>query len=335
MVDVRITPIFRGDVTKPICGEVVVYDNFVSPLGDLDSEGGYLRGVGTVANKIVVIKGFTGSTVGPYVVYSMAKRGNAPKALVTEVVDASTVASAVLAGVPLYKVDRLGTVLDLYKEGTRIACIEGETLRFRGALIAIEGLDGAGKTSLAKALHNALLSCGFRATYTYEPYSNAIREIFELGALKLTPEVEALLMVADRYSHYAEVIEPELSRGGIVILDRYIYSTLAYQGSLGVDLEWLESLHRYLPKPDVCIYLDVDPELGLRRKERAGSPRLKYFESVERLKKAREIYLDLTSKGRMVLVDASQDLPSVVRRAFEVVERELGIELRKCYPEMQ
>jgi dTMP kinase len=335
VVEVRITPVFRGSVSKTICGEVVATDTLISPLGDLDPEEGYLRGVGSVASKIVVIKGFTGSTVGPYVIYSMVKRGKAPKVLVAEVIDASTVASAVLADIPLYKVDDLSRLLDLYRGGARVACIEGEFLRFRGILIAIEGLDGAGKTSLAKALHKALLNCGFRAVYTYEPYSNAIREIFELGSLKLTPEVEALLMVADRYSHYAGLIRPELSTGAIVILDRYIYSTLAYQGSLGVDIGWLESLHKYLPEPDLCIYLDVDPELGLKRKVNAGSYRLRYFENVGRLRRAREIYLDLVSKGKMVLVDSSQDLPTVVRTAFEIVKRELGVDLRRCYPEVQ
>ncbi len=335
MVEVRITQVFRGNVSKTMCGEVVATDALVSPLGDLDPEGGYLRGVGSVAGKIVVIRGFTGSTVGPYVVYSMVKRGKTPKALVAEVIDASTVASAVLADMPLYKVDDLGTLLDLYRGGAKIACIEGGFLRFRGVLIAIEGLDGAGKTSLAKALQKALLNCGFRAVYTYEPYNNAIREIFELGSLKITPEVEALLMVADRYSHHAELIRPEISRGAIVVLDRYIYSTLAYQGSLGVDIEWLESLHRYLPEPDLCIYLDVDPEIGLKRKVDAGSRRLRYFENVERLRRAREIYLDLVSKGRMVQVSASQDLPTVVRTAFEIVKRELGVDLGRCYQEVQ
>lgn len=335
MVEVRITPVFKDGTSEPICGEVIVSEALISPLGDLDPERGYLRNVGWVANKIVVIKGFTGSTVGPYVVYSLVKSGNSPKALVVETVDASTVASAVLAGIPLYKVDNLSAIVEPFRRGARIACIESGTLKFKGVLIAIEGLDGAGKTSIARTLHEVLLNCGFRSVYTYEPYSNAIREIFEFGTLKLTPEVEALLMVADRYSHYVEIVKPELDAGGIVILDRYMYSTIAYQGSIGVDLEWLESLHRYLPKPDICIYLDIDPELGLRRKAGSERPKLKYFETIERLKRAREIYLDLVSKGKMVLVDASQDLHLVLGRVLEIVEERLGIDLRRCYSELQ
>ena len=335
MVEVRINSVFEGSTSEPICGEVVVSEAFISPLGDLDPERGHLRGVGPIANKIVVVKGFTGSTVGPYVVYSLAKSGNSPKALVVEAVDANTVASAVLAGIPLYKVDDLSTVAEPFRRGARFACIESGALKFKGILIAIEGLDGAGKTSVARELHKLLLNCGFRSVYTYEPYSNAIREIFELRTLKLTPEVEALLMVADRYSHYAEVVKPELDMGSVVVLDRYMYSTLAYQGSLGVDLEWLESLHRYLPKPDICIYLDVDPELGLKRKAGGERPRLRYFEDLERLRRAREVYLNLVSKGRMVLVDASQDLRSVLREVLEIIKRKLGIDLGRCYPELQ
>lgn len=329
MTEIALRPVGKP-VEGRICGELLAYGRLVSPLGDIDIATGLLKSAGTIGNKIVAVKGFTGSTVGPYVVYALKKKGLAPKALVVEQLDVNVVASATISDIPLFKADGLSDIERLYREGLRFVCIENGRLRPKGVVIAVEGIDGSGKTTISRRLLDIFGKCGFRAAYTYEPYYDAIRTIFEMGTMELTPESEALLMIADRYSHYSKVVKEEVERGGIVILDRYKYSTIAYQGAVGLPTDWLREVQRYLPDPDVAIYLDVDPEEGLKRKMKGGSRSLTYFEDLERVRRAREIYLDMVSRGELALIDASPELSRVVEDVIKAIEKELGLELGKC-----
>ncbi|MCX8184334.1 MAG: dTMP kinase [Sulfolobales archaeon] len=313
-----------------ICGELLVYNRLLSPLGDIDTSTGRLRSGGRVSSKIVAAKGFTGSTVGPYVLYSLVKKGLAPRALIVEQIDVNSVTSAVISSVPLFRVGELSPLEKLYSEGVRYVCIEDSRLRPRGILVAIEGIDGAGKTTIAKYLFEILKKCGFRAIYTYEPYYNSIRAIFESRTMKLTPEAEALLMVADRYSHFNWVVREELKAGSVVILDRYKYSTVAYQGAVGLSVDWLREVQKYLPEPDIGIYLDIDPEEGLKRKAGNSARVLTYFEDLERLRKARKIYLDMVARGEMTLVDASLKPSEILEKIVDLIEEKLKLDLREC-----
>lgn len=322
-------PIGRAGEAR-VCGELLVYDKPISPLGDINTATGCLKSGLAVKNKVAVFKGFTGSTVGPYIIYSLKKRGLAPKVLIVEQLDANVITSAVISGIPLFKADNSSKVGKLYEEGLRFVCIENSVLKPRGVLIAVEGIDGAGKTTVSKHLFEVFRKCGFRTVYTYEPYYDAVRAIFEAETMDLTPETEALLMVADRYSHFSRVIKRELEYGSIVILDRYKHSTIAYQGAAGLPVDWLREIQKYLPDPDIAVYLDIDPEEGLRRKSRSMTRPLTYFEDLERIRRAREIYLDLTSKGELVLVNALLELPRVVERVVEVIEEKLGLDLKRC-----
>lgn len=330
MNEIPLQPIGRVDAVT-ICGVLLVYSGFISPLGDVDPSTGRLRDLGSLRNKILAVRGFTGSTVGPYVIYSLKKRGMAPRAIIVEQVDVNVLTSAVMTGIPLFKVADFSSLNEMYSRGIRLTCIEGGKLKPQGAIIAIEGLDGAGKTTVARFLLEVLRRCGYRAAYTYEPYYNTIRNIFEKREMILTPETEAMLMVADRYSHYEGVIKSELRSGGIVIIDRYKYSTIAYQGAIGLPVEWLREIQKFLPDPDVGIYLDISPEEGLKRKTEGGSRSLAYFEDLDRLRRTREIYLELASRGDLVVVDASLELRWVVSRVLEIIEQRLGLELKTCF----
>lgn len=330
MTEVSLYPVGK-DSGLSLCGELIVYNKLISPLGDIDTSTGYLRDVSSVKNKVLAIRGFTGSTVGPYVIYSLRKRSLVPKAMIVEQLDANVITSAVVSAVPLFRVDDLIHIEKMYEEGLRYVCIEDGKLRPQGVLVAIEGLDGAGKTTISKHLLEVFRKCGFRALYTYEPYYEAIRSIFEEETVKLTPEAEALLMVADRYSHYSWVVKKEVESGSIVILDRYKYSTIAYQGAAGLPVDWLREMQRYLPDPDVGVYLDIDPEEGIKRKVKSELRTLKYFEKLERLKKAREIYSDVVLRGELVLVDASPGVLDVVKKVVEVIEEKIGLDLRRCF----
>ncbi|MCD6428957.1 MAG: dTMP kinase [Desulfurococcales archaeon] len=196
---------------------------------------------------------------------------------------------------------------------------------FKGYLIAIEGLDGSGKTTIAKHLVNLLSASGYKAIYTYEPYSDKFIEILNSIGRKMGALFEALVMAADRYYHLKEVIEPAVSAGVIVVTDRYYYSSLAYQGAKGADIAWIRELNKFAITPSVAIYLDIDPEVGLKRK--AGKPsRVEYLqENLTILEKARQIYMNMVESGELLYVDASSSIDDVLNKCARLLCIKLGI----------
>ena len=146
-----------------------------------------------------------------------------------------------------------------------------------GRLVALEGIDGCGKSTQARRLAKTL-----GATVTHEPGATALgREVRSLvlrpGA-SLDPRAEALLLAADRAQHVAEVIAPALGRGGWVVTDRFSASTLAYQGyGRGMDVEELDRLVRWATgglAPDLVVLLDVPVAVAAARRRGHGVDRL-------------------------------------------------------------
>ncbi|RLI33277.1 dTMP kinase, partial [Candidatus Bathyarchaeota archaeon] len=145
-----------------------------------------------------------------------------------------------------------------------------------GKLIAFEGLDGSGKTTQALLLVEALKARGFKAYYTCEPTYWRVGDLLRLHISRLkrrSPVYEALLFAADRYEHVAREIRPKLRRGYIVVSDRYLHSSLAYQGASGLSLQWIRKINFFAPKPDLVILLDLPAEKALERKLRGRKPR--------------------------------------------------------------
>ncbi|MCX8203926.1 MAG: dTMP kinase [Nitrososphaeria archaeon] len=194
----------------------------------------------------------------------------------------------------------------------------------RGALIAIEGIDGAGKTAVATWLVDRLRETGYGSVYTREPTDGPIGQLLRAGALGDSgdPRIDALLFAADRLYHLNHTIEPLLRQGYVVVSDRYVHSSIAYQGAMTGDRAWVEELNRFAGDPDLAVYLDVDPETGLRRKGGAGRTK---FERPEVLEVVRRVYLALCDEGRLVLVDARRDLDSVredvLREVLRLLQR--------------
>ncbi|MEM1526361.1 MAG: dTMP kinase [Ignisphaera sp.] len=195
-----------------------------------------------------------------------------------------------------------------------------------GILVAIEGIDGAGKTTVAKKLVEKLKELGYNAVYTYEPFSSPFSEalkkyIEEAGEVEA--EIETLAMALDRLFHVKKVIEPLLKNGYIVITDRYIHSSLAYQGARGIDIEWIKTVNKYAIEPDLVIYLKVPLEVALERIKKKES-KWKYFEDVNRLKKVQEIYELFASRGALIAIDATQNIDKVVNQCLRVILSKLG-----------
>lgn len=188
----------------------------------------------------------------------------------------------------------------------------------RGVLIAIEGIDGAGKTTQAYMLVERLRSIGLKAEYTMEPTYGRIGDILRLHVSRMRrrePIYEALLYAADRFEHVKFFIKPKLRNGCIVVSDRYLYSNIAYQGAAGVDEGWIRKLNFFAPKPDLTIYIDIKPREGLKRKKGEKS----VFEKLEYEEKVRKIYLKIAKSEKFIIVDGVKDVKVVHEEIFRNV----------------
>jgi dTMP kinase len=193
----------------------------------------------------------------------------------------------------------------------------------KGVFICIEGLDGSGKTTQARILTERL-SKSDNAIYTAEPSHGTtgafIRECCLYKEKRLSAAAEALLFAADRVEHVENEIKPALAEGKLVICDRYIYSSLAYQGSTGLSLGWIRKINSYALQPDFAVFIDVPPERVLERLRRKKS----VMEILETQRKVREVYLNFVKAGELVLIDGDKPIGEVADALFDKVQGLLG-----------
>ncbi|RHE87325.1 dTMP kinase [Streptococcus anginosus] len=202
----------------------------------------------------------------------------------------------------------------------------------KGMFISLEGPDGAGKSSVLEALIPILEAKGQAFVTTREPGGVAVAEkirdvVLDPKHTEIDEKTELLLYIASRRQHLVERILPALDRGEMVLVDRFIDSSMAYQGfgrGLKVaDIDWLNDFATDGLKPDLTLYFDIEAEEGLARiaksKER-GADRLDR-ESVEWHQRVREGYLSILEKepNRVRKIDASQPLEKVVADTLAVL----------------
>ncbi len=194
-----------------------------------------------------------------------------------------------------------------------------------GLFIVLEGIDGAGKTTVAKEIVRLLKKSGITSLYTYEPYTDLFTELIRKYGRELGPVMEALLMAADRYYHVKEVIEPALRSNKVVVSDRYYFSSVAYQGGRGADPSWVYLVNSFAIKPDLAIYLDIPPAVGLRRKK-VSDTRIRYLEADPGvMNEVRRIYKDMVKSGALLEVNASRDLCSVLQQCVDIICEMVGL----------
>jgi dTMP kinase len=188
----------------------------------------------------------------------------------------------------------------------------------KGIFIVIEGLDGSGKTTQAGLLAKKL-SQKYNVLLTAEPSRGKIGTFIRQGCLyeekRLPTEAEALLFAADRIEHMQKEVKPALDEGKIVICDRYVYSSLAYQGSAGLSLDWIETINARALQPDFSVFIDVDPECVLERLKRKKS----VMETIETQRKVREVYLKFVEKSELIRVDGDKPKEAVADELYAVV----------------
>ncbi len=202
----------------------------------------------------------------------------------------------------------------------------------RGLFVTFEGVEGSGKTTQARRLAEALSARGVSVTLTREPGGTPLGErlrdiLLDLGQSGMLPEAELFLYMASRAEHVAGVIEPALSRGDVVIADRYGDASVAYQGGgreLGTSL--VKSLNEVATrgvKPDVTFLLDLAPGVGLGRLSRRGGGRDR-IESEELAfhERVRSAYLSAAKRepSRFVVLDGGLSEDAIAKAVLSRVD---------------
>ncbi|MDP4105159.1 MAG: dTMP kinase [Bacillota bacterium] len=205
----------------------------------------------------------------------------------------------------------------------------------RGIFITLEGPDGAGKTTIAHMLaekfENTML--------TREPGGIDIAEqirkvILAKENIKMDPRTEALLYAAARRQHLVEKVKPALKQGKIILCDRFVDSSLAYQGyARGLGVDEVFSINQFAigdMMPELTIYFDIDPESGLKRisKNQGREVNRLDLESLDFHQKVHEGYLLLLKRfpERIIKIDASGSLEKVFQEAVTAIENHLNKE---------
>jgi dTMP kinase len=201
----------------------------------------------------------------------------------------------------------------------------------RGPFIVLEGIDGAGTTTQLNALRAHFQRTERRAFFTHEPSDGPVGMLIRLalqgrlvganfqlhdpedpallGHTRFDPAALALLFAADRADHGAMQVTPNLDAGRIVVCDRYLLSTLAYQGQT-CDFEWLLEINRPALTPDLTIFLDV-PQSAAEARMRGSRWKKDLFETADQQRRIRDSYLHyidlkLEQVGRVEVIDSSR-----------------------------
>ena len=194
----------------------------------------------------------------------------------------------------------------------------------RGFFICVEGLDGCGKTTQTKLLVRRLRRKRYAAIYTAEPSRGKIGKFIKRhclhGEKRVSSIIEALLFAADRFEHVEDVIVPAIRKGKIVVSDRYVYSSLAYQGAAGLDSEWIAKVNEHAIHPDLAFFIDVKPEVVVKRLK----PKKSVMENLQTQQKVREVYMKFVENGELVKIDGNGSVQEVAESILKAVLKGFG-----------
>ncbi|KJL02719.1 MULTISPECIES: dTMP kinase [Priestia] len=202
-----------------------------------------------------------------------------------------------------------------------------------GTFITFEGPEGAGKTTIIHMVQQKLIQDGYTIVLTREPggirIAEQIREIIlNPSNTEMDARTEALLYAAARRQHLVEKVIPELNKGNIVLCDRFIDSSLAYQGNArGIGVEDIFAINQFAIEqtmPQATLYFDIDPEVGLERINKGRKDEINRLdlESLDFHYKVRDGYLSLLSEfpERIRRIDANQSVEKVCAEAYKQIQ---------------
>ena len=200
----------------------------------------------------------------------------------------------------------------------------------KGLFIALEGIEGTGKTTQAKLLTEFLRHQGYDSILTEEPggtlIGSRVRDILlSVQHTDMDPVTELLLYFADRAQHLRELIQPALEASKIVVTDRFTDSTLAYQGyGRGIDINFILEIDRISTscmRPDITFLLDLDVEEGLRRNRGINKQDRLELEDIAFHKRVRAGYHELATREpeRIKLIEATEDIGDIQRKIQKII----------------
>ena len=203
--------------------------------------------------------------------------------------------------------------------------------------ITIEGTEGSGKTTVAKELAKLLTTNGYEVVHTREPGGTPISEsirnvILDKNNTSMDGRTEALLYAASRRQHLVEKIWPALKEGKIVLCDRFLDSSLAYQGyARGLGYDEVLNINLFATEntyPDLTLFFVIEPEAGLQRIAKNKNREVNRLD-LEKLpfhQKVYDAFIELSKKfpERYVTIDASQSLEKVIEDAYKAILERLG-----------
>ena len=191
--------------------------------------------------------------------------------------------------------------------------------------IVLDGIDGSGTSTHSNLLAGFLSLKGLKTFLTQEPSSSEIGKLLRtyLKNERIPASTDALLFAADRVLHYKNEIKKKLEDGYIVISDRYIESSIAYQSSQSenISIEWVKNINKFAGKPDLTIILDIDPKFSLARKHQKA---LDKFEDTSLLEKVRQVYLNRAKNEGYFVINTDDIIELVQAKIQEVVIEKLN-----------
>jgi dTMP kinase len=195
----------------------------------------------------------------------------------------------------------------------------------RGLLVVFEGIDGAGKSTQIRRLGLLARALGFECVESREPtygqYGKQLRDSAASG--RLSRREEHALLLLDRREHVDTLVTPTLARGALVLLDRYYFSSIAYQAGPELSAEQIRvDNETFAPPPDLLLILDLPVETGLARIGARGD-RPNAFEAMATLEHCREVYRSFAGEPYARLIDATQDADEVTAAASAALVRAL------------
>ena len=187
-------------------------------------------------------------------------------------------------------------------------------------LIDLEGIDGCGKSTQTKLLQKKLEELGENTVILKEPtngpHGQKLWDVLH-GKRKATNEEILEFFILDRKQHVNEKVQPALDDSTIVLMDRYYYSSMAYQVAGGLDVEYIRNKHNFAPNPDNVLIFDLPVSTALERVR--GHSEADEFEKEEHLEKVREAYLNLESDPLVRIVDSTRTPEEIFEEVWRLV----------------